>query len=144
MELDVYVAVTGARSARHYQSLLDVSLHRIGMMPPKQWREQLSLAFVGETRMKRLGEQYAGKEHVADVLSFDYGEVVVCVPSARRQARRHGVALARELDMLFVHGLLHLFGFDHEKTKDLVRMQAMEERILGSSGLITMQGYPEL
>ncbi|MFA7287069.1 MAG: rRNA maturation RNase YbeY [Patescibacteria group bacterium] len=144
MELDVYAAVTGARSPHHYQLLLETALSHIGMTPSKQWRDQLSLAFVGETRMKRLSATYAGKQHSADVLSFDYGEVVVCVPSARRQARRHGVAIARELDMLFVHGLLHLFGFDHEKNKDLVRMQMMEERILGATGLITMQGYPRL
>lgn len=139
MQLAVHKTVLGSFPAKRYQQLLDTTLASVPKKSLPQWSDGLSLAFIGDARMRRLAA-YKGASH-ADVLSFDYGEIVVCVPSARRQANRHAVSLVREFDLLFVHGLLHLFNFDHEKQAARTRMQAMEHFILGAPGLITRQGY---
>jgi len=95
--------------------------------------------------MRSLNRRYRGIDRCTDVLSFPLfedlpeapardlllGDVVICVPQALRQAAAAGSSLARELDRLFVHGLLHLLGFDHEAGPvEARRMAAREARIL--------------
>lgn len=97
---------------------------------------RVSVAFVSEAEIRRLNRQYRGKDKVTDVLSFNLdegdllGEILLCYPQARRQAKelRHGVR--EELLFLLVHGLLHLHGFDHERPKDAARMFPLQTRIL--------------
>lgn len=63
---------------------------------------------------------------------FLEGDIIICLPQARRQARAVGNTLSEELFFLFVHGLLHLFGYDHERSKaEERRMFALQEMILG-------------
>ena len=71
-----------------------------------------------------------------DVLSFDYGEIFISTQTAKRQAKEHELSLRAELELLFVHGLLHILGFDHHKLKDRKRMHSLEEQVLGRKGLI--------
>jgi probable rRNA maturation factor len=62
---------------------------------------------------------------------------VISLGTAKSQAEEHGVTLARELDLLLVHGLLHLLGFDHELSPDEEkRMRRWERKLMGSEGLI--------
>lgn len=100
--------------------------------------EEISLALVGESEMKKLNKQYRGKNKPTDVLSFDYGEIIICVPVATAQAKIHKLSLAKEINLLFTHGLLHVLGFDHEKPKDNKEMREAEQAILGYSGLINL------
>ena len=67
-------------------------------------------------------------------LPFPLGDVVISVDTADRQARIHGHPLGDEMDMLLVHGILHLVGYDHEKKEDAEQMMKMEARILKSKG----------
>ena len=55
------------------------------------------------------------------------GDIVISVPYASRQARRRGDSIAREIDRLLLHGLLHLSGYDHET--DGGEMDALERKI---------------
>lgn len=77
--------------------------------------------------MTRLNSEYRGIERTTDVLSFPMhegefgdvvpemlGDVVISVPTAQEMARQHGCSLEVVLDLLLVHGTLHLLGFDHE------------------------------
>jgi rRNA maturation RNase YbeY len=88
---------------------------------------ELSLWLVGDRRMTLLNRRWRGRDRTTDVLSFAQregprprlhpeilGDVVVCVPQARRQAGARGATLAGELRVLLVHGLLHLLGYEHE------------------------------
>ncbi|MGH7315580.1 MAG: rRNA maturation RNase YbeY, partial [Candidatus Rokuibacteriota bacterium] len=59
-----------------------------------------------------------------------WGEVIVSAETAARQARRLGVPLAAELDLLVVHGLLHLAGFDDHDPRRARRMHARARKIL--------------
>lgn len=62
------------------------------------------------------------------------GDIVISVDRAAVQARAHGHSLAEELDVLLVHGLLHLLGYDHERSSaEAKRMQALELRLLPRS-----------
>jgi len=69
------------------------------------------------------------------------GDVVISIEKARKQAEELGVTMDEELSRLLVHGILHLFGFDHEKSsKEAQRMKKEEERLIEISRC-KMQGY---
>ncbi|MBI5732202.1 MAG: rRNA maturation RNase YbeY [Candidatus Magasanikbacteria bacterium] len=101
-------------------------------------KEAVSLVVAGEKKVKKLNAKYRGKNRVTDVLAFggfdveDFlGEIVVCLPQARRQAKEAGVSLKEEMGRLLLHGLLHLAGYDHEKSKlEAKKMLALQERFL--------------
>jgi probable rRNA maturation factor len=106
---------------------------------------ELSVALVGDARMAALHEQFLGIPDPTDVLTFELehdargrvtaGEVVICVPEARRQARLHKHPVERELLLYAIHGMLHLAGFDDRTPADYTAMHAMEDRILGKLGI---------
>lgn len=82
-------------------------------------RRSVSVAFVGEVRMRALNHTYRGKDRVTDVLSFVEpqhsvyaGEVVLCYAQIKRQAKQQQTGVRAELVFIFVHGLLHLLGYD--------------------------------
>ncbi|NIS69234.1 MAG: rRNA maturation RNase YbeY, partial [Proteobacteria bacterium] len=59
------------------------------------------------------------------------GDVVISIETAHRQAREAGISLRTVLEMLLVHGILHLFGYDHERSdREARRMEKKEEEIL--------------
>lgn len=102
-------------------------------------RVELSLAFIGDGTMRTMNARYRGKHRTTDVLSFAYthspkllsGDILIAVRQARRQARMIGQSLAEEIQFLFVHGLLHLLGYDHEKSKkEEQRMFDLQKKIL--------------
>jgi len=88
-------------------------------------RAELSLSFVENAEIRGLNRRFRGKNKATDVLSFPFneqaadgrfylGDIVISVPVARVQAARLGHALRRELEILAVHGFLHLLGYDHD------------------------------
>ena len=100
---------------------------------------QVSIVLDGERAMRVLNNRWRGSDRATDVLSFSQregegcglhpellGDIVICIPVARRQAREAGHCLAAELDRLAVHGLLHLVGYEHEG--DPVGARAMRRR----------------
>jgi probable rRNA maturation factor len=102
----------------------------------------ISIAFVNERTMRRLNREYRGKDRVTDVLSFTLldprsavagqpvGELLLCYPQARRQAAELDHSVRDELLFLIVHGVLHLFGYDHEKPAEAKRMFLLQTRAL--------------
>jgi rRNA maturation RNase YbeY len=113
---------------------------------------QLSIVLVDDEEMTRLNRRYRGRRKTTDVLSFaqlegdeiespdaqHLGDVVVSVPVAKRQAKDGGWTLEEELLRLIVHGLLHVLGYDHEKSSREERRMRREEarlcELLGSRG----------
>jgi probable rRNA maturation factor len=97
------------------------SLHHLNLD-----RAELSVLFVNSRRMKLLNTRYRGIPADTDVLSFPLmdeglrhnecalGDIVISVPSARKQAEEFKSTFHEELIRLLVHGLLHLIGYDHE------------------------------
>lgn len=124
---------------------------------------EISLAVVGEGRMRKLNKFYRGKNRATDVLSFDnksvlpylakafprlkkgedmffanppdkvkrLGEIVICYPCAKKQARRANNSLEKELTVLLIHGILHLLGYEHAKNVEKAKeMEKMEMEVL--------------
>lgn len=93
-----------------------------------------SIAFVSNKEIKKLNKLYRGEDCVTDVLSFNLndneGEILISYVQAKRQAKEIGHSTRKEVVFLMVHGLLHLFGYDHEKTKDKAKMFAKQTKIL--------------
>ena len=110
---------------------------------------ELGILFVGDQRMRGLNRRYRGNDRTTDVLAFAMreavaphaarrtpdmlGDVVISVPTAWRQANEAGRSLEEELAWLLVHGILHLCGYDHERSeKEARRMHRRERMILRS------------
>ena len=97
-------------------------------------RGEMSLVLAGDRLLHRLNREYRGKDRPTDVLSFPgeggeegLGDVVISVETAERNARSGGRTLARELDVLALHGFLHVLGYDHEA--DDGTMNRLERRL---------------
>jgi probable rRNA maturation factor len=104
---------------------------------------ELSVLFIGDRAMRTLNSTYRGKDATTDVLSFSLregrfahiqpemlGDIVISLPVAELQARAAGHSTVRELERLLVHGLLHLLGYDHERSPQEARRMERKERQL--------------
>lgn len=101
------------------------------------------LTLVGDPEIHKLNKEYRGVDKPTDVLSFSYfgetgfpgddvlGEIVISVPTARTQAKDHQKTLNQELQFLFLHGLLHVFGFDHITRGERKKMFDLQDKIIG-------------
>jgi probable rRNA maturation factor len=101
---------------------------------------EVALVLGGDRGIRTLNARYRGKDRPTDVLSFPgpggeagLGDIVISVPTAERNAARLGRTLAAELDVLALHGFLHVLGYDHETDDGTMdRLEArLRRRILG-------------
>jgi len=90
---------------------------------------QISIVFVGDARIKALNKKYKKSDRITDILAFDYGEIIICLPQARRQAKDLRHTLKKELGILLIHGILHLKGYDDAKKSDCNKMIKKQEEI---------------
>ena len=110
-------------------------------------KAHMTVAAVGDAEMRKLNKRHRGKDKVTDVLSFSYedgksfqapssklqaplGDLVICIPQVKRQAKRIGRSVRDELGLMVVHGTLHLLGYDHESLADERRMFWLQHDIL--------------
>jgi probable rRNA maturation factor len=107
---------------------------------------ELSVALVDTDEIARLNEQYRGIEGPTDVLSFGcddpepvdsdepitIGDVVIAPDVALLQAAELGTTVESELDLLLVHGVLHLLGYDHEADDQAAVMHSREQAVLAA------------
>lgn len=96
---------------------------------------EITLRIVGESEGRRLNRAYRKQNRATNVLSFETGDVILCHPVIRREARAQGKRVAAHYAHLVVHGVLHLRGYAHEKKRDAARMEAREIRILRRIGI---------
>jgi probable rRNA maturation factor len=95
----------------------------------------VTLRIVGEREGRELNRTFRKMDRATNVLSFQTGDVVLCHPVIRREARAQGKSVAAHYAHLVVHGVLHLRGYQHEKKRDAARMEAREIRILRRIGI---------
>jgi probable rRNA maturation factor len=122
---------------------------------------EVALTFVSNETIRELNKDYRGLDKVTDVLSFaitdndadelainfneeDWdevpdsillGDIIISVPRALEQSQDYGHSLEREIGFLFVHGFLHLIGYDHQTEEDEQIMIKKQEHILSQIGL---------
>ena len=108
---------------------------------------EVSVLLVSDEEIKALNRDYRGVDVVTDVLAFSQlegeefgadggnvlGDVVISVETATRQAQEHAHSVEDEMDLLLVHGLLHLLGYDHKVPEDEKRMFARQQQLLESA-----------
>ena len=104
----------------------------------------VNLVFVNSEQMKRINFTYRKKDYPTDVLSFpaDFenfpfhlGDLIICYDVAVLQSINYKHSLEREISFLFLHGLLHLLGYDHEEKADELVMFDLQKKILDELGI---------
>src|SRR5438132_13188609 len=91
---------------------------------------EISVLIVSDRKMASLHRQFMNESGPTDVITFQHGEIFISAETARGNAQRFGNALARELRLDVVHGLLHLHGFDDRNEPDARKMAIVQLRIL--------------
>ncbi len=102
---------------------------------------ELSILLVGDSRMAKLNEFYRHKAKPTNVLSFPMtdeqsaedgllGDIVISVDTARREARQNQISLHSRVTKLLIHGLVHLLGYDHERSEKDYLLMEKKEKIL--------------
>ena len=106
---------------------------------------ELSILLCDDASIHELNRNYRGKDSATDVLAFPMwegaepspnrsvlGDVVISVPTARRQAAERDRPIVKEVTFLLAHGLLHLIGYDHQSRREEQEMNAETERLLAA------------
>jgi probable rRNA maturation factor len=117
---------------------------------------EVALSFVTDEEIHQLNREYRNIDRPTDVLSFamqelgedeleiiyeeaveiePLGDIIISIPRAIAQSQEYGHSVEREIGFLFVHGFLHLIGYDHENEADETEMFAKQEQILELAGL---------
>jgi probable rRNA maturation factor len=108
---------------------------------------ELTLVLTDDYRIQALNRDFLGTDAPTDVLSFPadeldpetgrcyLGDVVISLPRAAEQAGQHGHALEAEVQLLVVHGVLHLLGHDHAEAGEKARMWAAQVEVLERLGV---------
>ncbi len=101
-------------------------------------RGEVSVRFVSEKEIAELNLYYAKRKIPTDVLAFpsavsepgkkEWGDLFLATKYAARNAKDRAVPLREEIDRLLVHGMLHLFGYDHRTKSEETRMFGLQER----------------
>ena len=106
----------------------------------------LSLIICGPIKIRRINREYRNIDKVTDVISFallddeedaeyeeeiELGDIFINRDRVYSQAFEYGHSVKREFVFLFVHGLLHLFGYDHMDKEDEKKMFALQKKIIG-------------
>jgi len=142
-------------------SLLETILQKAGELEGLE-EGDIDLTFVDNERIHELNRDFRGIDRPTDVLSFAMnetgedepeiiyeleegedgedipnvlGDIIISVTRAQEQAIDYGHSLERELGFLFVHGFLHLLGYDHQDDASEAEMMSKQEHVLTQVGL---------
>jgi len=108
---------------------------------------ELSIVLTDDARLQELNRDYLGIDAPTDVLSFPasetdpqtgaryLGDILISIPRAQAQAEAGGHPLAAEVQLLVVHGVLHLLGHDHAQARQKAKMWKAQAEILKRLGL---------
>jgi probable rRNA maturation factor len=137
--------------SRSYYSLseeIQVILRKILKIVSKNNSYLVALFLVGKEKIRQLNWQYRKINSPTDVLTFpfyhayrqeidfslhsslDLGEIFICYPVVKEQAKKYQYSFKKEICFIFLHGLLHLLGYNHEKRPEKKIMLALQNEIL--------------
>ncbi len=118
--------------------------------------QDLTIAIEDDTRLQELNKEFLGIDAPTDVLSFPsggdevdpetgkayLGDIILSYPRALEQANTAGHTVEDEMQLLVVHGVLHLLGFDHAEPEEKEEMWSAQNEILHSLG-VRLKRLPE-
>ncbi len=102
----------------------------------------ISVHLIGDKKMKKMNNQYRGKNQVTDVLSFsstegkeiikteELGDIFICIPQIKRQAKENKIKFKEEFARMLAHGILHLLGYDHVGEAKAKKMFGLQEEFV--------------
>lgn len=133
-----------------YLELMDVTYKKLGL----KCDPIVSVSIVDNRYIHKINKKYRGIDRPTDVISFAFldsennydkilfqpgpvvlGDIYISLDKAKEQALEYGHSLHRELSFLFIHGLLHLLGYDHMNKLDEEKMFKLQEEILSEKGV---------
>jgi len=158
----VALRVASARARPHASRLRADASRLLTAMGLK--RSELSIIIVDDATIRGLNREFRGKDAPTDVLSFSQveeigaappdplkladtpgmilGDVVISIDTALKQASRYEVTPAMRLRTLLIHGVLHLVGYDHERSHAEARKMFARERELAAAIAKTAKSAP--
>jgi probable rRNA maturation factor len=124
------------------QTTLTVDLEALEKIAESLSNKEVELIITDDTTMRELNAEYRAKDSITDVLSFPMdapfteqsifgmplGSIIIAESLVKEKAAEHGHTIQDELSLLFIHGMLHLLGFDHED--DNGEMRAREKELI--------------
>ncbi|MBI2634177.1 rRNA maturation RNase YbeY [Candidatus Peregrinibacteria bacterium] len=105
----------------------------------------IDLVIINDKAMHEMNREYRKKDSPTDVISFAYleiteykkkkgdviaGDIFISIDTAKKQAKEKGHTVSKEMEVLFVHALLHCFGFDHENDRQETEMEGWAKKVL--------------
>lgn len=102
---------------------------------------KVHLSFVSKAQSQQINNSNTGNDYPTDVLSLRYpvaenekgqaaAEIIICTPIARLQAKQYNVGIQEEVCLLFVHGVLHILGHDHQTPSEQQAYQQIQNQIM--------------
>jgi len=103
---------------------------------------EISISFIENRRIRELNRIYRGIDAETDVLSFPFnevnpetgyrmlGDILIAIPIAQYQAIKMHHPLSKEINLLMIHGILHLLGYDHEMKQDKLKMFPIQKKLV--------------
>ncbi|MBE0680618.1 MAG: rRNA maturation RNase YbeY [Anaerolineales bacterium] len=116
-------------------------------LQPDSADADITIVLTDDQQLHELNRDYLGVDAPTDVLSFPasesdpetgatyLGDILISIPRAAQQAQAAGHPLEAEVQLLVVHGVLHLLGHDHAEAEEKARMWAGQEKVLERLGL---------
>lgn len=145
MELDF--SNNGPKSFDSYEGVFISLVKKVFSHLNVVYNYVIDATIVDNKAIQEINRDYRNKNCPTDVISFAFlddeselvssnipnslGQIIISYEKAEEQAKRYGHSLAREMSFLFVHGLLHLLGYDHIKKEDEIIMFSIQNEILG-------------
>jgi probable rRNA maturation factor len=146
LHLEFYNETKDAVSGRIFEEILNIINESFKEIFPdtldKRKQYFISCTLIDDKLMKKINKQYRGIDKTTDVVSLGYleensfpgndmaGEIFISVPTATKQAKGLGSDALTEIKFLFVHGVLHVLGYEHREEKDFQVMMDLTNQIL--------------
>lgn len=99
-------------------------------------KDEVTFVLISAPKMKAMNFQFRAKDYATDVLSFaptspeSLGELILCPSVLKKQAKQNGHSLDFEILYMFIHGILHLLGYDHEQSlAEEKKMFSLQDRL---------------
>jgi len=112
------------------ETALPLCLEQPGSDHPIEIENAVACSIVDDAAMAAVHAQFLGDPTTTDVITFPYGEIIVCADVARREADARNLPLEHELSLYLIHGLLHLNGYNDKSPEAAARMHSRQTHIL--------------
>lgn len=140
------ITINNLTKYQTYDYLLDIMNYTLKKLNKNN--VNFSITLVGRSYIRKINKTYRNINKVTDVISFAFldnhdkvntnmlGDIFLCIPRMKKQAKMYGHSEKRELSFLALHGLLHLLGYDHQSLKDEKKMFSLQDEILNELEII--------